>query len=190
MPGKDHVGLEPFSLEQYVDDWLRHRDSVIVEGTLQADGDYFVIDRDPAQPGRTLRVRKVDAVAEPKNARSSHSPNGDRQIWRIAIKRGVPVQSVVIIMSDELASPSGPRLLDTISVAFKNSLLYTETFTIQDTENKNAQIFNGVLGAGQSTGPLSLVSSDGMYGHVRYKYDGNAFGGSTLVEDQQTYDMN
>ena len=66
MAAEEGFVLEKFELEKHLSDWTQRRDSVVVQGTLQDDGDYYVIDRDPTRPETLLRVRKNDAQVTPQ----------------------------------------------------------------------------------------------------------------------------
>jgi WD40 repeat protein len=93
--------LEPFSREKHLATWSEHRLSVVVKGTLYEDGDFYVIERGPARSGELLRVRRSDVVecADTGVARGSV---GERQVHRVRIKRGVPIQRFALATSDDL----------------------------------------------------------------------------------------
>jgi hypothetical protein len=93
--------FEQFSMEKYLSEWGNVHDAVVVEGTLQDDGDYYVIDRDPCNPLALLRVRKSD-VTHKEKSQTVHCRNGQRQLYLVSIKRGVVVQKVVMVESDSL----------------------------------------------------------------------------------------
>jgi hypothetical protein len=107
MSGEEHVGVEKFSLEQYLGDWSRHRGSVVVEGTFQEDGNYFVIDRDPHNPSTLLRVRKAD-VTEYHKLQTKKIKQFDTDIYSITINSKSPVELISLINSNELLSISNP----------------------------------------------------------------------------------
>ena len=119
-----------FSLEDYLADWSRVRESICVEGTLEQDGDYYVIDRDPGCPSSILRVRQAD-VTDSEPTRTVRFRGGEWQLYRISVKRNVPVQSISIISSDMLR----PRPFDSITAYFKNNTLDNQYWTIKDLLN-------------------------------------------------------
>jgi hypothetical protein len=101
--------IETFSLEKHLSDWSNRRESVTIEGTLQVDGNYYVIASDPARPGPLFRVRKTDLLLDPVQTRTLRLDSGMRQFFRICIKRGVPVWEVNIIDSGLLEATSEPK---------------------------------------------------------------------------------
>jgi hypothetical protein len=96
-----------FSLEKYVADWSRLRETVTVEGTLEEDGDYYIIDPDPTHPSSLLRVLKSNVPAY-EQTRTARRTDSERHLYRISIRRGVPVQRIDFVKSDSLAN--GDRL--------------------------------------------------------------------------------
>ena len=76
-----------------------------------------------------------------------------------------------------------------ISVKFRNTKAFAETFTIKDKGNNDQQVFSGNLDAGASTGVLSISANDLGQGQVSYRYDDNDFGDSEELNDGDTYDM-
>lgn len=98
--------IEQFSRERNLDEWTRAKDSVTIEGTLQEDGDYYVIDREPRNVSSSLiRVRKID-VTRHQESRAVSVSGLERQFYFISIKRGMPVEMVKVLESDDLASPA------------------------------------------------------------------------------------
>jgi hypothetical protein len=93
--------LEEFSLEKRLGEWQLHRETVIVEGTLEDAGDHYVIDPDPRNPATLFCVRKQDVVHHNK-VRSVQCSDGERQLYRIAIKRGVTVTTRSYVSSDQV----------------------------------------------------------------------------------------
>jgi hypothetical protein len=135
--------LEQFSLDKHLVDWSRQQESVTVEGTLLHDGDYYVIDRDPTNPGTLLRIRTTD-VLDYQKMRTVSCIGGERQLYRILIKRGVPVECISIIESNR------------IPVINRHSEKWSETFInyygqvpanviIKDHNDNDTVLFNGTL---------------------------------------------
>lgn len=180
--------LEQFSFESFVHAWQSRQDVVIVEGTLQADGDYYVIGRDPRSPSRFLRVRKSD-VTNTETTTTIHTADGERQLYHVSIKCAVPIQIISLTKSDQLVQSQGARLLsETVSVNFVNKTGFSEVFTIVD-KGTGQQLFNGQLENGDSTGYLA-VSAVGIYGQVTYQYQGQSQPtNSALLSDGETYEM-
>jgi hypothetical protein len=182
--------LERFSLEHFLEKWARHNDCVTVDGTLQEDGDHYVIDGNRAKPGTLFRVRKVD-VTDTENVGTVRCLGVEQQLYRVSVKRGVPVQSIAVIQSDQLARAlGGGAFSNSITVTFVNKTGFSETFTIIDKET-NQQVFAGQLAFNKDTGPLGIGASDAGYGQVRYGYVGQADGpvDSTLLTNNEVYDM-
>jgi hypothetical protein len=79
-----------------------------------------------------------------------------------------------------------------VSVNFKNTTGFINTFTIWDSYNGNSVVFgpNGSLDDQAETGFRSLVKN-GDYGKAAYQYAGQSGPptGTPLLEDQQTYEM-
>ena len=180
--------LEQFSYESFVDAWQSRQDVIVVEGTLQVDGAYYVINRDPRNPSNLVRVRRSDVMNTVK-INTLSSAGGERQTYHVSIKRGVPIQTVSLTKSDYLVQPLGAQLFnDTVSVNFVNKTGFTEIFTVID-KGTGQQLYYGQLENGASTGYLS-VSTDGTYGQVTYQYLGQAQPTiSGLLSDGETYEM-
>jgi hypothetical protein len=102
--GNDMSEPDHFSRETYLGDWSRNRDYVIIEGALEEHGDYYIVKLDPAYPGAMLRVQKTAAPYYEKS-RMAQEPGGERQLYRIVIKKGVPVWQSDIINSSLLKAP-------------------------------------------------------------------------------------
>jgi hypothetical protein len=180
-----------FSLEDYLADWSRVRETISVEGTLQQDGDYFVIDRDPRNPSSLLRVRQAD-VTDHEPLRTVRFRGSERQIYRISIKRNVPVQSISIISSDVLRPrPFDARpLISTVSVSFESNVSGPHTWTIWD-ENADppTQKFNDTLDLNDVAGPFDF-ESDGVVGNASYQKDGGDKTFVNQITDGGKYLMN
>lgn len=93
--------IEMFSLENHLADWSRNQDAVTVEGEIQEDGDYFVINPEPFQPNLLYRVRKTD-VSDISESRTVQG----RQLHRALVKRDVPVAVISLTSSASLACAS------------------------------------------------------------------------------------
>ena len=100
-PPKEGFSLEKFEPGEASRRLDAARDSVVIEGTLQDDGDYYVINRDPARPGELLCVRKGD-VLHLEKTRTICIPGGPRELFSITIRRGVPVRQSLLTSSSSL----------------------------------------------------------------------------------------
>jgi hypothetical protein len=90
---------EKFSLQSYADDWQKSQDTVVVEGTLQDDGNHYLIDTDPCQLGLLYRVRKED-VTDKRQSRKMQCQEREHQLYFVLIKKNVPVARISLDRSD------------------------------------------------------------------------------------------
>ena len=166
---------EVFSISSYLEKWSQHRDSVIIEGALQDDGDYYMVDRTPEQPGTLLRIRKGDVL----NTERSHIrrvAGGQYQLYRLSLVRGTPVELRRLVLSDDVADTFSGHVLDTaISVTFFNFTIETHNWTITDTQTGQVR-FNGALTARDTAADHVTITlaSDGSVGEASYRCEGGS----------------
>jgi hypothetical protein len=166
---------ERFSLDKYVAEWKRQLDTVTIEGTCHEDGDYCVIDRHPEQPGELLRVRHEDVVDRQK-VRTTRARGHEHQLYRVSIKKAVPITRISIMESDRLASDSGERRFrQAISVRFRSGV--EDHWTVRD-EISGSVVVDRDFSQSEVYPPqdapgILLQTSDAGFGAVAYGHDGN-----------------
>jgi hypothetical protein len=169
--------LEQFSPEQHLARWQLAQESVIVEGTLQQDGDYYVIDRDPAHPGTLLRVQTTH-VPHYEKTRTIPCIGGERQLYRILIKKGVPVECVAIVLASNLAlGIQHHRTHNVIQVRFQN-YNSPDHWTVVDVATNGVVLDrdfkpNEIYPPEGQTG-ITVQASDAGFGEVKYTRPGRA----------------
>jgi hypothetical protein len=99
---EEKASLEKFSLEKYLGDWSLHRNSVVVEGIIQEDGDYYVIDRNPGNSSTLIRVLKAHVIGEPMKTRTFTAAGKEVHLRKVYIKKSMPLILETFLMSDEL----------------------------------------------------------------------------------------
>src|SRR5262249_60759075 len=97
--------LEQFARDKHLANWSLQQETVAVEGTLQQDGDYYVIDRDPANPGTLLRVRTAD-VAHHEKTRTVRCIGGGPEVLRNYINERGAVWVISGVESEKIATSS------------------------------------------------------------------------------------
>ena len=80
---------------------MRTNSVIVLQGFVFEDGDYYVVELNPAQPGSLLKLRKSD-VTNLENIESTETAEGSRQHHLISVKRGVPVMRITIDSADRL----------------------------------------------------------------------------------------
>jgi hypothetical protein len=185
--------IEQFSFDHYTKEWVDQRDSVTVEGALQDDGDFYVIDRNPRNPSTLIRVRKKDLVNFQKTRKVTLIGRA-LQFYRISIKRGVPVQTISVVESDRLSAiVRTPRDVQIITAHFENSsTLYTHTYKIKDVNANVIRVPAATLGPGEHVDVELQTLQSGRYGDAKYWHeDQDESDGSEvqLVEEGQTVQM-
>ena len=101
---EEKLKIEQFSLEDYSVEWNRHRDSVVVFGTLIEDGEHFVIEGHPTNPGTLVRVSKVDAIHTPTNMTSRDKNGKNHNVHKIFINKNATVSRTSYDLIDNLVS--------------------------------------------------------------------------------------
>jgi hypothetical protein len=183
---------QAFSLENYATDWQKSQDTVVVEGTLQDDGNHYVIDPDPCQLGLLYRVRKED-VTDKRQSRKVHCHGREHQLFIVFIKKNVPVARISFFLSDFLGGgPNDNRLRRTLSVNFRNYSVYRKRWAIKDAVTDEL-IFDDFLMPRNDAGDtvtLSLTARSNGYGEVHYKHaDQSVWTHKNNIEDDDTVDM-
>jgi hypothetical protein len=167
---------------------------VTLEGTVLEDGKWWIIDPDHCNPGNFYKVLKDHA--RKYDLRKIYCHGKELQLYRVFIKKDVPVLCISLIQSDHIRV----GFSDQISATFRNATIFAQKWTIQDETFVPAKvIFDDILqprnddqscDEGVNCITLSLSTPGGRYGSAGYKHEGQSdFSHVQLIEDGDTVDM-
>jgi hypothetical protein len=175
------------------------QDTVRLHGSVERDGDYYVIDPDPRSPGPVARVHK-DHVLRLNPDGDAQSPHGHaHQNCCIVVQRDAPVVRLDLGTASQslgFLARNTARNLDTVKVRFRNfSSAWSKHWIVVDAHTGQV-VLDRLLGP-RETYPdphgkewRYLSPSNAGYGEIRYRNtDGGTWGTKSWIEDEDVIDL-